>query len=80
MGPGGFAQTGGRTAPTPPGTTPFAFAPEATAYNETTDSLKFYSNGAPKRITYVGNVTPGSTEAYYYGLVKAELIAIGFNV
>ena len=80
MGPGGFAQTGGRTSPTPPGTTPFAFPPEATAYNETTDSLKFYSNGAPKRITYVGNVTPGSTEAYYYGLVKTELIAIGFNV
>ena len=40
MGPGGFAQTGGRTAPTPPGTTPFAFAPEATAYNETTDKFK----------------------------------------
>jgi len=91
MGPGGFAQTGGRFSPSPPGTTPYSnsFAPQAFAYSENSPerSFKSFSNGAPKRITYVGNVSDGASfgsatqaQTYYYGLVKSELISIGFNV
>lgn len=84
MGPGGFAQTGGRFSPTPPGTTPYSnsFAPEALAYSENSPqrSFKSFSNGAPKRLTYVGNVTEGANESYYYNLVRSELVAIGFSL
>ena len=76
MGPNGFAQTGGRTA----NGYSNSFLPEALAYNVGSTSLYNYSNSSPKRITYEGNVTAGSTESYYYALVKTELNAIGFNL
>ena len=76
MGPNGFAQTGGRTA----NGYSNSFLPEALAYNVGSTSLYNYSNSSPKRITYEGNVTAGSSESYYYALVKTELNAIGFNL
>ena len=76
MGPNGFAQTGGRTG----NGYSSAFAPDATVYNVTTQSLYDESNSAPKKITYIGNVTEASTETYYYNLVRAELVSIGFNL
>ncbi len=81
MGPGGFAQTGGLTA----NGYNSSYLPQATAYN-IQDSLYDLSNvggtspGSPIRITYVGNVTPGSGGSYYYNLVKAQLNAIGFSL
>ena len=76
MGPNGFAQTGGRTG----NGYSSSFAPDATAYTVSTQSLYDVSNSAPAKITYVGNVTEASTETYYYNLVRAQLNAIGFNL
>jgi hypothetical protein len=82
MGPGGFAQTGGRTA------FGFLYGPEATAYSLTPPtSLQAYSQSSPARINYVGNVTAGvsfgnptQAQTYYYNLVKAELLTIGYSI
>ena len=72
---GGFVGTGGRTANGFSG----SYLPEALAYNPTTQSLFPESSGAPTRITYSSNVTPGAAQSVFYNLVKAELIAIGYT-
>ena len=82
MGPGGFAQTGGRTA------FGFLYGPEATVYSLTPPtSLQALSQASPARINYVGNVTDGGSfnnatqaQTYYYNLVKAELLTIGYSI
>ncbi len=82
MGPGGFAQTAGRTA------FGFLYGPEATVYSLTpTTSLQAFSQASPARINYVGNVTAGvsfgnptQAQTYYYNLVKAELLTIGYSI
>ena len=82
MGPGGFAQTAGRTA------FGFLYGPEATVYSLTPPtSLQALSQASPARINYVGNVTDGGSfgnptqaQTYYYNLVKAELLTIGYSI
>ena len=58
----------------------FGYAPAATAYNTTTQTLYPESSGAPKYLTYTSTVDDGNTQNYYYNQVKAALNNSGYTL
>ena len=71
LGPDGFCATGGRTL------NGFIYPPEATAYNQTTQTLFPESTGSPTRFRYRGNVTDGGGSTYYYNEIRQALLDHG---
>jgi hypothetical protein len=70
----GLMATGGLTA------NGFAYAPEASAYNTTTQTLYPESSGSPTYLTYTATVSDSNTNQYYYNQVKAALNNSGYTL
>ena len=70
----GLMATGGLTA------NGFAYAPQASAYNTTTQTLYPESSGSPTYLTYTAEVADGNTNQYYYNQVKAALNNSGYTL
>ena len=58
----------------------FAYAPQASAYNTTTQTLYPESSGSPTYLTYTAQVADGNTNQYYYNQVKAALNNSGYTL
>jgi hypothetical protein len=70
----GLMATGGLTA------NGFAYAPQASAYNTTTQTLYPESSGSPTYLTYTAEIADGNTNQYYYNQVKAALNNSGYTL
>ena len=70
----GFCATGGRNA------NGFTYAPDAAAYDLTTETLYPESSGSPTYLTYTAEIDDGNNNQYYYDQVKAALNNSGYTL